>query len=398
MVEKVDCPVCGSNQATEIWSHVSGIADGVCLNCGHAYLTRQKTEKEIIASYKNFRQAYPEAYLADTKNDLFEQARWRYEFLAQNIPTAEAINSVLEVGCAYGHFLSLFSPKVIRAGIEPSMDQAAFAKKHFNLSEIINSPYELIDKKPKEWPGHGFDLFCSYHVIEHVKNPSRLLAFARRMLKPNGYICLAAPNLFTLSPDIIEYFFLFKNWHLNIFSPSSLSRLLAQFGFETLHWEVEPPTTMFRNSFIVLARKQTISPVQFVSSINIQDSVQALADFHNILDRCIHSIRQAFDEWHHQGLTIYIYGAGIHTTALLELSDIERKYIKFIIDDDPKKWGLEINDIQVINLDNALSRKPDVILVSSLASEEIILQKLGQCLRTGIKLVGVYRDLAPHLK
>lgn len=398
MIERVNCPVCGCNKATEIWSHVSGIADGVCLNCGHAYLTRQKTEKEIIASYKDFKQAYPEAYLADTKNDLFERAYWRHKFLARNMPTVETINSVLEVGCAYGHFLSLFSPKVIRIGIEPSTDQAAFAKKHFNLSEIINSPYELIDKKPKGWPDYGFDLFCSYHVIEHVKNPGRLLDFARLMLRSDGYICLAVPNLFALSPDIIEYFFLFKNWHLNIFTPSSLSRLLAKFGFETLHWEVEPPTAMLRNSFIVLARKQTISQVQFVSSVNIQDSVQALADFHNILDRCIHSIRQTFGKWHSQGLTICIYGAGIHTTALLELSDIERKYVKFIIDDDPKKWGLKINNIQVTNLNDALLHKPDVILVSSLASEEIILQKLRQYLRTGIKVVGVYRDLASHLK
>lgn len=398
MIERVSCPVCGSNQANEIWSHISGIADGVCLNCGHAYLIKQKTEKEIIEGYKDFKQAYPEAYLADIKNELFERASLRHRFLTQNIPTFKTINSVLEIGCSYGHFLSLFAPNVIRAGIEPSIDQAAFAKKHFKLFEIINSPYESIDKPPKEWPRDGFDLFCSYHVIEHVKNPGHLLAFARRMLKPNGYICLAAPNLFALSPDIIEYYFLFKNWHLNIFSPSSLSQLLARFGFEIIHWEIEPPIAMLRSSFILLARKHTMNSIPFIHHINIQDSVQALTNFHNMLDQCIHSIQQAFNDWYNQGLTICIYGAGIHTSALLELSNIEKKHIKFIIDDDPKKWGLKINDIHVINLNDALSYKPDVILVSSLASEEIILQKLERCLTTDIKLIGVYRDLAPNPK
>ncbi|MGQ9499924.1 MAG: methyltransferase domain-containing protein, partial [Dissulfurimicrobium sp.] len=167
MIEKVNCPVCGGNQAVEIWSHASGVADGVCLICGHAYLIRQKSDKEIIAGYQDFKQEYPEAYLADTKNDLFERARLRHEFLARNMQKTVSINSVLEVGCAYGYFLSLFTPKTIRAGIEPSA---------------------------------ALTFFCSYHVIEHVKDPSHLLAFARRMLKPNGYICLAAPNLFHLSP------------------------------------------------------------------------------------------------------------------------------------------------------------------------------------------------------
>lgn len=393
MIEKVNCPVCGGDKTVEIWSHASGIADGVCLICGHAYLIRQKSKEEIIAGYQDFKQEYPDAYLADPKNELFERAQLRHEFLARNIPKTVPINSILEVGCAYGHFLSLFASNMIRAGIEPSKDQFDFAMRHFNLQEIINSPYELIDNLPKEWPHDGFDLFCSYHVIEHIKDPGHLLAFAHRILKPNGYICVAAPNLFCLSPDLIEYYFLIRNWHLNIFSPSSLSMLLIRFGFEIVNWETEPLSAMLRNSFILLARKHNMNQLQVNPLINTQKSEQALKDFHNRLDQHIYFILQALDDWYRQGLTIYIYGAGIHTSALLELPGINKKYFKYIIDDDQKKWGLKINDILVINLDDALALKPDVILVSSLASEESILQKLGQRLTTS-KVVGIYRDLA----
>jgi len=394
MIERVACPVCGSHHATEVWSHTSGIANGICLNCGHAYLVKQNAWADIVASYQHFQQAYTEQYLADVRNDIFERARLRHDYLRQHIPNP--VNTVLEVGCAYGHFLSLFETAVTSAGVEPSTDQSDFAKRHFHLQNIVNRPYELIKNIPAEWPANGFDLFCSFHVIEHIKNPGDLLEFAFRMLKPGAYICLAAPNLFDLSPDLIEYYFLFKNWHLSTFYPASLTGLLAKYGFEVIHWESEPRISMLRSSFILLARKTDKEVLSPVAAANADEALQALSAFHLKLDQRIDLIRQRFIDWSKQGMTVCVYGAGMHTEALLELTGIEVRHIRFIIDDDSRKWNSTIHGISIVNMDDALQSRPDVILVSSLASEEVILQKLEKIITGNIQLVGIYRDLSPQ--
>lgn len=394
MIERVACPVCGSHHATEVWAHASGIADGICLDCGHAYLVKQHAWEDIVASYQHFQQTYTEQYLADVRNDIFERARLRHEYLRQYIPSP--VNSVLEVGCAYGHFLSLFETAVTRAGIEPSADQSDFAKRHFHLQNIVNRPYELITDIPAGWPANGFDLFCSFHVIEHIKNPGDLLEFAFRMLKPGAYICLAAPNLFDLSPDLIEYYFLFKNWHLSTFYPASLTRLLAKHGFEVIHWESEPPISMLRSSFMLLARKAEKGATSAVSVANADEALQALSAFHLKLDQRIDLIRQYFVDWSNHGKIVCVYGAGMHTEALLALTGIEAGNIRFIIDDDSRKWDSTIHGVSIVNMDEALQANPDVILVSSLASEDVILQRLEKTITGDIRILGVYRDLSPQ--
>lgn len=390
-LEKVPCPLCGSWNQEEIWSHQTGVTNGICLNCGHIHLTRQISEDALQSSYEEYRQSYPETYLKDEANPLFAIARSRHSFLEQHL--LQPPRSILEIGCGYGHFLILTPRECFRAGIEPSYEQAGFARANFGLAGIWQGPYEKLVEIPPDWPQDGFDLICCFHVLEHVKDPGMLLRFAHRLLTPGGYLCLAVPDIHTLSPDLIELFFLARNWHLHTFYPQSLAWFLQRNGFEILKIMAEEPIPMLRSSFITLARAITSPATEPISRPESDDARQALVSFHETLKARLRKVVEAFTRWFSLEKKVAIYGGGIHTQALLELTGVSPDQVKMIIDDDPVKQGKTLQGIVIYHYQEALAQGVDVIVVSSLASEHLILAHLQDAAPEDLEVVGIYRDL-----
>ena len=71
--------------------------------------------------------------------------------------------------------------------------------------------------------------------------------------------------------------------------------------------------------------------------------------------------------------SIYIYGAGIHTTQLLANTKIN-SYCDIIglFDSSSTKWGKKIGEFECFNIDDVSLGVDDSILISSFAYEEEI--------------------------
>jgi FlaA1/EpsC-like NDP-sugar epimerase len=152
---------------------------------------------------------------------------------------------------------------------------------------------------------------------------------------------------------------------------------------------------MLRSSFLVLARRvdtRTASTDTVVDAVGANRA--AALRFHAALEERLGRVRGAFAQWRDTQKRCAVYGGGIHTQALLELSGIDRTAVALIIDDDPAKAGQSLAGIPIVPFQEALSHAIDVIVVSSLASEAIILERLASgSLPSGIELTGIYRDL-----
>lgn len=57
-----------------------------------------------------------------------------------------------------------------------------------NVTHVMLSPYTIPSVD------NYYDIIVSGQTLEHVKNPFRLVAEMKRVLKPNGYIILIAPS------------------------------------------------------------------------------------------------------------------------------------------------------------------------------------------------------------
>lgn len=382
------CPLCGSSRHENVWEHETGVANGICLDCGHVRLT-YLTMTPASEVYADFRQSYPDSYLLDPETPLFGLARSRAELLRRCVP---ALESVLEIGCGYGHFLMALGDVALRVGIEPSKEAAAFGREQFGLDQVRQESFEDIAVTDPHWPGRQLDAICSFHVLEHVRDPVGFLEFCTQRLRRGGVLIVAVPELHTLHPDLVELHFLKQQWHVHTFSEPSLRSLLTQCGLEIMLIEREAPTPMLRSSMLAVARFTGDPAAGVPVTTDIAAHRAALLRFHGVLDRGLAALRRQVGAWRGEARRVAVYGGGMHTQALFELAAIDVAAVDVIIDDDPRKAGDTIHGVPVQGYARVMSDPPDILLVSTLASEDVLLSRLRDSVPAGTEVYGIYRD------
>jgi 2-polyprenyl-3-methyl-5-hydroxy-6-metoxy-1,4-benzoquinol methylase len=131
---------------------------------------------------------------------------------------------VADFGCGNGGFLNLVKGKAAKAtGIE--LD--ARVKKYWSGNlDIVQDVASLESAK--------YDLVTAFHVIEHLKNPRRILEELRDILAEKGTLIIEVPNsedaLLTLYECRAFRKFTFWSQHLYYFSSSTLAMLAKQAG------------------------------------------------------------------------------------------------------------------------------------------------------------------------
>jgi len=143
----------------------------------------------------------------------------------------------LEVGCGNGATLAWLKEKGIceeTVGIEYSPAACAHARK--KLDRVIEGDAELIELADHE----QFDLILCLDVLEHLKNPSKLLSRLRKHLSPGGRLIVSLPNVRHHSV-IVPLLFggrwdysdagILDSTHLRFFTRSTAHRLLEESGF-----------------------------------------------------------------------------------------------------------------------------------------------------------------------
>jgi ubiquinone/menaquinone biosynthesis C-methylase UbiE len=174
---------------------------------------------------------------------------------------------ILEVGCGAGYVL-----EKVPAGLLFGMDisENILKRAHMRLGKralLIQGNAEYLPFKDCY-----FDKVYCTEVIEHTLNPQRLIEEMARVVKPEGYIVLSAPNekiINFLKDLLIEshlYNFLLrekaynmpvrmdKEYHLQIFTLRQLSGMLKE------HFKIEKilriPYFFLPIRYAILARKR----------------------------------------------------------------------------------------------------------------------------------------------
>jgi SAM-dependent methyltransferase len=100
---------------------------------------------------------------------------------------------VLDVGCGTGHSYHLLAPRET-VGVDVAPDALRGQKRRTIVADMRSLPL----------PDTSFAAFVSVQSIEHVPDPERALAEARRVLEPGGTAIFVTPNRLTFGrPDEI---------------------------------------------------------------------------------------------------------------------------------------------------------------------------------------------------
>lgn len=162
-----------------------------------------------------------------------------YEIHAMAAAAIRPSTHVLDLGCATGAFAkSLASKDCFVVGVEADKRSAEVARKH--IGRVIVADLE----KPAALPfGNGsFDHIVLLDVIEHLRDPSGLLAQAARWLAADGTLVLSTPNIAHISIrwslasgrfDYTDYGILDRT-HVHFYTRKNLRILLDRAGFDVV--------------------------------------------------------------------------------------------------------------------------------------------------------------------
>jgi SAM-dependent methyltransferase len=163
---------------------------------------------------------------------------------------------VLDLGCRYGSLTRTYAPGNDVVGVD--VDREALAEVAKLGIETVWADVE--EGLPFE---HGsFDVVVAGELLEHLREPSQLVAEVARVLRPGGTFAGSVPNGFRLKNRLR---FLIGRppepnpTHLHLFRPQDVASLVV--GFEELRLEyvvgrfVRVHPRLFANVIVFSARK-----------------------------------------------------------------------------------------------------------------------------------------------
>jgi SAM-dependent methyltransferase len=164
---------------------------------------------------------------------------------------------VLDLGCRDGALTQAYLEGNEVVGVDADREALAEAAK---LG--IETKWADLDQ-PLELEDESFDVVVAGELLEHLRDPQRLVSEIRRVLRPGGTFVASVPNAYRLKGRLL---FLFGRppendpTHLQMFSAADVRALLAGFDHPELHFVagrlVPLHPRLFANDIVFAGRKR----------------------------------------------------------------------------------------------------------------------------------------------
>jgi 2-polyprenyl-3-methyl-5-hydroxy-6-metoxy-1,4-benzoquinol methylase len=163
---------------------------------------------------------------------------------------------VLDLGCRDGALTQAYAEGNEVVGVDADREALAEAAR---LG--IETRWADLDQ-PLEFPEASFDVVVAGELLEHLRDPERVVAEIRRVLRPGGMFVASVPNVYRLKGRLL--FLLGRPpendpTHLQMFSGADVRSLLAGFDEPQLHFVagrlVPLHARLFANDIVFSGRK-----------------------------------------------------------------------------------------------------------------------------------------------
>tara|TARA_Y100000590_G_scaffold455922_1_gene605478 strand:+ start:128 stop:1030 length:903 start_codon:yes stop_codon:yes gene_type:complete len=212
--------------------------DGTILKCDKCDLIMQDLywSKEKIKDYYDNEYQVTNSLIEDTVLSPEEHFNLRGNTIQPQFskikPLLKKSMNVLEVGCGSGEVLAKVKPYVTNCvGIELNEDFSKFVNEELKIKCYSKDLLE-IDFKEK------FDLVICITTLDHMQNPLEELIEMKNLLKSDGSLFLALPNmdealLHFLPEEHLKNYrqYTWKRAHFFYFTPKTITAMLESAGF-----------------------------------------------------------------------------------------------------------------------------------------------------------------------
>ncbi len=221
------CPACESVSANRM-GEKGGFDLLVCRGCGTLYVSSLPTNESRM-HYETG------GYYNDENLVVPDFVIRRLEEIVSSFAPYRRTNKLLDIGCGAGTLLTVAKQAGWDAeGVEVSIPTVEYLRKR-GLNVF---PGEL---ERANFPAGRFDVVTAGELIEHVPDPSSLVAEVARILRPGGIFWATTPHSHGASGRVLKL-----RWsvvsppeHLHLFSIRGLSGLLSRHGFQRVRVKSE---------------------------------------------------------------------------------------------------------------------------------------------------------------
>jgi len=236
------CPVCENEENNRSVSRFPDRTYRRCSKCGVIYMDTTcpppvKYEGEYF--FDSYKKQYGKTYLEDFPN-LVAMAKRRLKIISkifsqkkaepQVLETKDKNKTLLDIGCAYGPFLSAakesgFSP----LGLDPAQDAVRYVQNMLGLPAVQG----FFPNCPLPSPSI-YNVVTLWYVIEHFRDCAAIFTEIKKLLNPGGILAFSTPSYTGVSGRKSLRDFTNKSPadHFTIWSPKMCRKALAIAGFQ----------------------------------------------------------------------------------------------------------------------------------------------------------------------
>jgi 2-polyprenyl-3-methyl-5-hydroxy-6-metoxy-1,4-benzoquinol methylase len=225
-----NCPLCGCVGGKKIFGTFD-LFYIACPDCGCAYVEKFPVDPSDIYSDEEYEQIAASSYLdnVDYRKERFGVER--INLVKNNIKKNPNDAKLLDVGCGTGWFLDVAKENGFNVcGIEFGEHLAKATEKRLGI-KVYTEALSSFEKT------EVFDIITMFDVIEHVKDPRKLLESMYDHLVSGGIGVLFTPNLDSFAIQTLKEHssLVCPCDHTFLFNEKSLRKTGEQIGFEVIY-------------------------------------------------------------------------------------------------------------------------------------------------------------------
>lgn len=236
---KYSCPVCQKKNTSKdvLIERTEHHTFRQCSSCKMIYLSFSDDSETVRYEKSYFTEEYKNQY-GKTYLEDFEAIKKNCISRVKNIDKITHIQKnaekrILDIGCAYGPFLSAAKDKNwIPFGTDVCHDAIDYVNTNLGFKAIIASFADFDSEK--EFNVKNFDAVTMWYVIEHIKDLKSNLAAINKMLRFHGVFAFSTPNAAGISRRINskQFFTQSPKDHYSLWELKNTKKYLSRFGFK----------------------------------------------------------------------------------------------------------------------------------------------------------------------
>jgi 2-polyprenyl-3-methyl-5-hydroxy-6-metoxy-1,4-benzoquinol methylase len=219
------CSACGCNKVSRCLRITGALSIAFCAKCGSGRAASPPHRGALASLYNSSYYDLWERADQNNRTEALKRAtfRRRLEDCAEWIPSG---GSILDLGCATGFFLQEAEARGFRAfGVDISSAAIETCSLKMNRNRLYCGQFE--DATFCENRTNQFDAIFMSDYLEHVPDPTGVVALTADRLHSGGAVVITTPNVQSLSRKVMgKHWPHFKIEHVSYFSPKGMARLL----------------------------------------------------------------------------------------------------------------------------------------------------------------------------